>query len=130
MKNSLACLAITLWLALGSLTAVAQQVDTHAIDGAWEGPWYRGMTSGKGKLEIKGGEGTIQLAALDNFGNEPQPLKELGFDGKVLTFRTKGAGGSTLTATLKLNEAATELKGMCKFEGFTVRVEVKRIPPK
>jgi len=88
------------------------------------------MTSGKGKLEIKGGEGTIQLVALDNFGNEPQPLKELGFDGKVLTFRTKGEGGSTLTATLKLNEAATELKGMCKFEGFTVRVEVKRVPPK
>jgi len=46
----------------------------------------------------------------------------------VLTFRTKGAGGSTLTATLKLNDGGTELKGMCKFDGFTVRVEVKRVP--
>jgi len=86
------------------------------------------MTSGRAKLEIKDGEGMIQLAALDNFGNGPQPLKEVGFDGKTLTFRTKGEGGSTLTAALKLNEAATDLKGMCKFEGFTVRVEVKRAP--
>ena len=86
------------------------------------------MTSGRAKLEIKAGEGTIQLLALDNFGNEPQPLKEPGFDGKVLSFRTKGEGGSTLIATLKLNEAATDLKGMCKFDGFTVRVEVKRAP--
>jgi hypothetical protein len=128
MKNSLACLIVAGSLALGSIAASAEQTDTHAIDGVWEGPWYRGMTSGKAKLEIKEGEGTIQLVALDNFGNEPQPLKELGFDGKVLTFRTKGASGSTLNATLKLNEAATDLKGMCKFDGFTVRVEARRLP--
>lgn len=127
MKNSLACLGVALCLALGAIAALAQQADTHAIDGAWEGPWYRGMTSGRAKLEIKEGEGTIQLVGLDNFGNEPQPLKELGFDGKVISFRVKGEGGSTLSATLKLNEAGTDLKGMCKFEGFTVRVEVKRV---
>jgi hypothetical protein len=127
MKNSLACLIVAGSLVLGSIAASAQQAGTHAIDGVWEGPWYRGMTSGRAKLEIKEGEGTIQLAALDNFGNEPQPVRELGFDGKTLTFRTKGEGGSTLTATLKLNDAVTDLKGMCKFEGFTVRVEVKRV---
>jgi hypothetical protein len=126
MRISLACLIVAGSLVLGSIVASAQQADTHAIDGAWEGPWYRGMTSGRAKLEIKGGEGTIQLVALDNFGNEPQPLKEVGFDGKTLAFRTKGEAGSTLAATLKLNEAATDLKGMGKFEGFTVRVEVKR----
>jgi hypothetical protein len=129
MKKALGYLAVALWLALTSVIASAQQVDTHAVDGTWEGPWYRGMTSGKARLQIKDGGGTIQLAGLDNFGSEPQPLKDVGFDGNAFSFRTKGESGTTLSATLKLNESGTDLKGMCRFEGFLVRVEVKRVVP-
>ena len=108
--------------------ALAQQADTKAMDGAWEGPWYRGMSSGKAKLEVKDGGGTVQLVGLENFGADPQPLKDVGFDGAALSFHTKGASGNTLSAALKLNEAGTDLKGMCKFEGFVVRLELKRTP--
>jgi hypothetical protein len=96
--------------------------------GAWEGPWYRGMTSGKVKIQVEGAGGTIQFTNLDNFGDAPHPLTNTAFDGKVLQFRAEGEKSGPLTAALKLNEAGTEMKGMGRFDGFPLRFEVKRAP--
>ena len=110
-----------------SLPASADGLD--AVAGPWEGPWYRGMTSGKVKVRIEGEGGTIQFTNLDNYGDAPHPLTNVTFDGKVLQFRTEGEKGGALTAGLKINEAGNELKGFGKFDGFPLRFEIKRAAP-
>jgi hypothetical protein len=119
-----------LGLTLSAPAAQAQQASdgAAAVAGSWEGPWYRGMTSGKVKIQVEGAGGTIQFTNLDNFGGAQHPLTNVAFDGKVLQFRTEGEKGGALTAALKLNDAGSELKGMGKFDGFPLRFEVKRVP--
>lgn len=125
-------LGMLLGLALGSLVlgTQAQQSssETAGAAGVWEGPWYRGMTSGKVKIQVEGAGGTIQFTNLDHFGDAPHPLTNIAFDGQVLQFRSEGEKGGPLTAALKLNEAGTQMKGMGKFDGFPLRFEVKRVP--
>src|SRR5450432_335660 len=100
-----------------------------AVAGLWEGPWYRGMTSGKVQLQVEGGGGAIRFTNLDKFGGAAHPLSNASIDGRAFQFRSEGETGGPLTATLKLNEAGTEMKGIGRFDGFPLRFEVKRVPP-
>jgi hypothetical protein len=114
--------AAALAVALG-MPAVA--ADTSPVAGRWEGPWYRGMTSGMAVFEIAEGGGTIQLTNSETFGDDARPLKKVEFDGKTLRFEADGGVGA-LTAALKLNERGDQMKGMGKYEGFPVRFELVR----
>lgn len=109
-----------------AFAAPLDAADTAKIDGVWEGPWYRGMTSGKASFEIKAGGGTMQLTNSETFGDQPTPLTKVEFDGESLRFVGNGGGGP-LTAALTLNQRGDQLKGMGKYEGFTVRFELKRV---
>jgi hypothetical protein len=107
------------------LTGAAAAADTAGVDGRWEGPWYRGMTSGKAVFEIRGATGTIQLTNSETFGDDARELKQVEFDGKTLRFVVDGGRGP-LNAALKLNERGDQMKGMGKYEGFPVRFELSR----
>jgi hypothetical protein len=111
-------------LAFGTQCTAAFAQDA-ATAGVWEGPWYRGMTSGKVKIDLRQSSGTIQFTNLDGFGTEMRPL-DASLDSGVLKLRAEGEKGGPLTANLKLNEAGTEMKGLGKFDGFPLRFEVKR----
>jgi len=97
-----------------------------SLQGVWEGPWYRGMTSGKVKVEVKDDGGTIQFTNLDNFGGDVHPITHTKYDGLSFSFRADGEKGGPLTATLKLNEAGTQMRGLGKFDGFPLRFELRR----
>lgn len=100
--------------------------NTGAIDGTWEGPWYRGMSSGRATFHIRDGGGSMQLTNAESFGEESKPLSAVAFDGSAFKFRADGGGGP-MTATLKLNEKRDQMKGMGKYEGFGVRFELTRV---
>ena len=87
------------------------------------------MTSGKVHLQVEGGGGTIRFTNLEKFGDVAHPLTNTSIEGKAFQFRSEGESGGPLTATLKLNEAGTEMKGMGRFDGFPLRFEVKRVTP-
>lgn len=118
--------AMALLLGLTAVLSTAQvaRADDEAV-GIWEGPWYRGMTSGKVKIDLSGKPGTIQFTNLDNFGTQPRPV-EATVENGALKFRTEGEKGGPLTASLKLNEARNDAKGLGKFDGFPLRFELKR----
>ncbi|HZP86779.1 MAG TPA: hypothetical protein VFB54_08150 [Burkholderiales bacterium] len=120
-------LALVALLIAGIGRAYAQ--DWSKLEGGWEGPWYRGMSSGKAHLEIANGAGTLQLSNAESFGDEPHPLSKIQFDGKALSFEARGGGGP-MAATLKLNEKGDQMKGMGKYEGFGVRFELQRVGTK
>jgi hypothetical protein len=109
-------------------TAEGAAEGSGAVAGLWEGPWYRGMTSGKVQLQVEGGGGTIRFTNLDKFGDAAHLLTNTSMDGRAFQFRSEGEAGGPLTATLKLNEAGTEMKGLGRFDGFPLRFEVKRVP--
>ena len=112
-------------LFLDTGVALAQQADTKAVDGVWEGPWYRGMSSGIAVFRIKDGGGTLRLTNAETFGDGEHPLSKVTFDGKSFGFVAPGGGGP-MTATLKLNDKGDQMKGMGKYEGFGVRFELAR----
>ena len=116
-------------MTLAALVAIAAHCPAVAQDaamtGVWEGPWYRGMTSGKVKMDLRQTSGTIQFTNLDGFGTEVRPL-EASLDSGAVKLRAEGEKGGPLTANLKLNEAGTEMKGLGKFDGFPLRFEMKR----
>lgn len=122
-------LAVALWMVLMGL--ICQPIGAGAQDagiaGVWEGPWYRGMTSGKARLQIAGDGGTIQFTNLDKFGPAQHPLGQAGLAEGIYEFRTEGESGGALTGRLKLNEPGTEMKGTGKFDGFPLRFELKRV---
>jgi hypothetical protein len=101
--------------------------DTATIDGRWEGPWYRGMSSGKATFTIKDGAGSVKLTNSESFGDEPRALSKVEFDGTVFRFEVPGGVGP-LHASLKHNDKGDQMKGMGKFEGFGVRFELTRLP--
>jgi hypothetical protein len=103
----------------------AQQADTQRIDGVWVGPWYRGMSSGKARFDIRGGSGTMELTNAESFGDGTHPLQKVTFDGKTFTFEAPGGGGA-MTGKLQLNERGDQMKGAGKHEGFGVRFELAR----
>jgi hypothetical protein len=121
----------TIWiLLLAGSTALAPGVvlaqDTAAVNGTWEGPWYRGMSSGRAKLQIAGNGGTLQLTNAETFGEAPQPLVTLAVDADAVSLRANGESGLPLTLDLKLNAKGDQMKGMGKYEGFGVRMELRR----
>jgi hypothetical protein len=121
----------TIWiLLLAGSTALAPGVvlaqDTATVNGTWEGPWYRGMSSGRAKLQIAGNGGTLQLTNAETFGEAPQPLVTLAVDADAVSLRANGESGLPLTLDLKLNAKGDQMKGMGKYEGFGVRMELRR----
>jgi hypothetical protein len=124
--TSRALTAAAAWLAF-TCGLPAHAADTAALNGTWEGPWYRGMTSGKAVFQIQDGGGTIQLTNSETFGDAAKPLKNVEFDGKTFRFVADGGTGP-MTAALKLNERGDQMKGMGKYEGFPVRFELMRNP--
>jgi hypothetical protein len=120
-------ITVTLAMLAFALGMPAHAADVAAVNGKWEGPWYRGMTSGKAVFEISDQGGTVQLTNSETFGDEARPLKKLEFDGKTLRFVADGGAGP-MTVALKLNERGDQMKGMGKYEGFPVRFELMRTP--
>ncbi len=125
-RNALRCLAAAGLLCLAGAPAIAQQADTKAIDGVWEGPWYRGMSSGIARFEIGDGAGSMRLTNAESFGEGDHPLSKVTFDGKAFGFEVRGGGGP-MTALLKLTDKGDQMKGMGKYEGFGVRFELTRV---
>jgi hypothetical protein len=121
MRETLTWTLVGVWLLAGAAPVRAQDAGA----GVWEGPWYRGMTSGKVKIDLKVKPGTIQFTNLDKFGTAPRPVDGT-LESGTLKLKTEGESGGTLTASLKVNEAGTEAKGFGKFDGFPLRFEVKR----
>jgi len=119
------CTAWLVTLATGSVSA--QQADTQPIDGVWVGPWYRGMTSGKARFEIRGGGGTMELTNAESFGEGTHPLQKVTFDGTTFTFEAPGGGGA-MTGKLELNARGDQMKGSGRHQGFGVRFELARSP--
>jgi hypothetical protein len=123
LRSALVMAALSIWF------AQTLRAETPAeMRGTWEGPWYRGMTSGKARLQITDAGGTIRFTNLDNFGTEEHPLSEIALEGSNFTFRSEGDKGGALNANLKLSETADALKGLGKFDGFPLRFEIKRVP--
>ena len=118
-------IGMVLGVLLGAATVSHALAQDAGVAGVWEGPWYRGMTSGRVKIDLREQPGTIQFTNLDNFGTEVKPL-QASVDGGALKLRAEGEKGGALTASLKLNEAGSEMKGLGKFDGFPLRFEVKR----
>ena len=120
----------TVWMLLigaAALLAVeAAAQDSKSIDGTWQGPWYRGMSSGVATLKIAGGSGALQLTNAETFGDEPRPLVKLQVNGDQVSLRADGSAGAPLTLELKLNGPGDKMKGMGKYEGFGVRMELQR----
>ncbi len=121
----------TIWMLLVAapvafLAVEAAAQGSKAIEGTWEGPWYRGMSSGVAKLQIAGDGGSLQLTNSETFGEEPRPLVKLMARGDEVSLRADGSGGAPLTVELKLNAAGDKMKGMGKYEGFGVRLELQR----
>ena len=108
------------------LAVEAAAQGSKTIDGTWEGPWYRGMSSGVAKLQVAGEGGTLQLTNSETFGEEPRPLVKLERSGDQVSLRADGSSGAPLTVELKLNGAGDKMKGMGKYEGFGVRLELRR----
>lgn len=121
----------TVWMllvaaAVAFLAIGAAGQGSKTIDGTWEGPWYRGMSSGVAKLQVAGAAGTLQLTNAETFGEEARPLVKLQVSGDEVSLRADGNGGAPLTVELKLNGAGDKMKGMGKYEGFGVRLELQR----
>ena len=121
----------TIWMLLVAAPAAFLAVGAaaqggKAIEGTWEGPWYRGMSSGVAKVQIAGDGGSLQLTNSETFGEEPRPLVKLMVRGDEVSLRADGSGGAPLTVELKLNAAGDKMKGMGKYEGFGVRLELQR----
>lgn len=98
-------------------------------DGVWEGVWYRGMTSGKLRLELAQGSGTIQFFGLDAFGAAAQPLREARLLEGKLSLQTVGVEGVPLTATFTVTPSGTGMKGLGSYEGLALRFELHRVVP-
>ena len=109
-----------------AVPGLAQTAGNATIDGTWEGPWYRGMSSGRATFQIKDGAGTLQLTNGESFGEQARALTKVSFDDKAFRFQVDGGGGP-LTAALKLNDRGDQMKGMGKYEGFGVRFELTRV---
>ena len=52
--------------------------------------------------------------------------EQLNFDGKSLVFKVSGAAGGDYAGTLTLSADGKKLKGVAKYEGFKIRMELEK----
>ncbi|HUU72859.1 MAG TPA: hypothetical protein VMW70_09540 [Burkholderiales bacterium] len=97
------------------------------FSGSWEGPWYRGMTSGTMILLIEtDGSGVIEFTNLDNFGEETVELSKVKKAEDSFGFSASGAGPGVFVATTELISDGKVLKGKGEYEGFPIKFKLKR----
>lgn len=107
--------------------AVAEEA-ADVFTGTWEGPWYRGMTSGRALLKLTATGGTLQMTNLDNFGEDTKDVQRATGEVKGLRLTTLGANGMALAATLNVAADGAQLRGLGKYDGFPLRFELRRMP--
>ncbi len=123
-RSFLALIAMTTFW--GMIAAAAQEPGM-ALSGTWTGPWYRGMTSGVMTLEITAdGSGRVYFTNLDNFGHAPAKLAKVSSQSDAIEFSANGAGGSDFVASAALVKNGKALRGAARYEGFSVKFELKR----
>ena len=114
-------LLLAYWFA-GALSASADDVS-----GTWQGPWYRGMTSGTMTLEVDAaGAGTAQFTNLDNFGEKVVSLSRVDISDSELSFSAAGEGAGVFVATSRVTNDGQVLKGKALYEGFPIKFKLKR----
>ena len=97
------------------------------FSGNWEGPWYRGMTSGTMVLQIEAdGKGLVEFRNLDNFGEEAVKLSGVTNDGTSFGFSASGDGPGVFVAVTKLISGGKVLEGKGEYEGFPIKFKLKR----
>jgi len=118
----------------GSVLALAWMIsitlhaaDFSAMAGQWQGPWYRGMTSGQMMLELSAdGTGRVTFTNLETFGQGPAGLHKTQVSGKSLEFSASGASGSEFAAKCALIDGGKLLRGTARYEGFPVKFDLQR----
>ncbi len=117
----LATIAALLWAGWLSSASAAD------FSGGWEGPWYRGMTSGTMMLQINAdGSGTVAFKNLDNFGDETVQISGVTNDSKRFGFSASGEGPGVFSANAKLAGNGKVLEGKGEYEGFPIKFKLKR----
>lgn len=120
-RTLLAAIAALLWA--GCLPSVL----AGDFGGDWEGPWYRGMTSGTMLLQIGAdGSGMVAFRNLDNFGDEAVEISRVTNDGKRFGFSASGEGPGVFSASAKLTGSGKVLEGKGEYEGFPIKFKLKR----
>jgi hypothetical protein len=101
--------------------------DFSGVAGKWQGPWYRGMTSGQMTLEVTAeGSGRVAFTNLESFGEAPAGLHKTQASGKTIEFSANGASGSEFTAKCTLIDGGKLLRGTARYEGFPVKFDLQR----
>jgi hypothetical protein len=117
----LATMAAVIWA--GCLPAAS----AGDFSGDWQGPWYRGMTSGTMMLQIEAdGSGMVEFRNLDNFGEEVVPLSRVNKSNVSFGFSASGDGPGVFVATTKLISGGKVLEGKGEYEGFPIKFKLKR----
>ncbi len=97
------------------------------FSGNWEGPWYRGMTSGTMVLQIEANDsGMVAFKNLDNFGEEAVELAGVKKTNVSFGFSASGDGPGVFVATTKLISGGKVLEGKGEYEGFPIKFKLKR----
>lgn len=110
-----------------ALAAPLQGADLSALAGTWQGPWYRGMTSGQMTLEVAAdGTGKVSFTNLETFGDAPASVHKTEFSGQSIRFSANGASGSEFAARGSLMQDNHGLRGTARYEGFPVRFDLRR----
>ena len=114
-------------MASGKVCAEERAPDLSPIKGSWQGPWYRGMSSGIMTLRIApDGHSNVTFSNLESFGEASVELRHTTFDGKTIGFRAPGASALEFDAALNLSSDGAKLRGFAKYEGFKFRVELEK----
>jgi hypothetical protein len=115
------------WVLAILLCSAAAVCAADSIGGKWQGPWYRGMTSGLMTLELNAdGSGTVRFTNLETFGEAPTALVKPETKGDSIEFTAAGASHSAFSAKARLDGKL--LRGSGRYEGFPVRFELQRVP--
>lgn len=110
-----------------ALAAPLAAADLSAIAGTWQGPWYRGMTSGQMTLEVSAnGAAKVSFTNLDTFGDAPASVQKTEFSGQSIRFSANGASGSEFAARGSLLQGSQLLRGTARYEGFPVKFDLRR----
>ena len=120
-KGFLSLICVAFWLACAPAGA------SDGFSGSWEGPWYRGMTSGTMVLSIEAdGSGTVKFKNLDNFGEDVVELTRVKKQPDSFGFSASGDGPGVFVASTMLTREGTILEGKGEYEGFPIKFKLKR----